>query len=148
MKKSVLTLLLAGVLTIGGTVIAFADDIAPMLNCNQNRTTGVQGLMNDGLSFEEAKEEMLNVKLERVDTAVENGVITSERAEEIKNEMENVMVLDKEIEEEMQDLTVINIKQFISGKYYYILKRSSIFRFYFSISYVQSIMPPKSYILL
>ena len=66
--------------------------------------------MNDGLSFEEAKEEMLNVKLERVDTAVENGVITSERAEEIKNEMENVMVLDKEIEEEMQDLTVINIK--------------------------------------
>ena len=81
-----------------------------MLNCNQNRTTGVQGLMNDGLSFEEAKEEMLNVKLERVDTAVENGVITSERAEEIKNEMENVMVLDKEIEEEMQDLTVINIK--------------------------------------
>ena len=110
MKKSVLTLLLAGVLTIGGTVIAFADGIAPMLNCNQNRTTGVQGLMNDGLSFEEAKEEMLNVKLERVDTAVENGVITSERAEEIKNEMENVMVLDKEIEEEMQDLTVINIK--------------------------------------
>lgn len=88
MKKSVLTLLLAGVLTIGGTVIAFADDIAPMLNCNQNRTTGVQGLMNDGLSFEEAKEEMLNVKLERVDTAVENGVITSERAEEIKSEME------------------------------------------------------------
>ena len=53
---------------------------------------------------------MLNVKLERVDNAVENGVITSERAEEIKNEMENVMVLDKEIEEEMQDLTVINIK--------------------------------------
>lgn len=88
MKKSVLTLLLAGVLTIGGTVVAFADDIAPILNCNQNGTTGVQSLMNDGLSFEEAKEQMLNVKLERVDTAVENGVITSERAEEIKNEME------------------------------------------------------------
>lgn len=88
MKKSVLTLLLAGILTIGGTVVAFADDIAPILNCNQNGTKGVKSLMNDGLSFEEAKEKMLNVKLERVDTAVENGSITSERGEEIKSEME------------------------------------------------------------
>ena len=89
MKKQILTLLLAGILTIGGTVVAFADDIAPRLNCNKNGATGVQALMNGGLSFEDAKEEMLNIKLERVDTAVENGVITSERAEEIKGEMKS-----------------------------------------------------------
>lgn len=89
MKKSVLTLLLAGILTIGGTVIAFADDISQGFNCGQNGITGVQALMNGGLSFEEAKEEMLNLKLQKVDTAVENGIITSERGEEIKSEMES-----------------------------------------------------------
>ena len=88
MKKYPLTLLLAGILTIGGTVVAFADDISQRFNCRQNRNTGVQALMNGGLSFEEAKEEMLNLKLQKVDTAVENGIITSERGEEIKSEME------------------------------------------------------------
>ena len=73
--------------------------------------------------------------------------------------MENVMALGKVIEE-MEDLTVINIKWFKSEKYYYIIQKrvdrfvfytnsstlpySSIFRFYFSISYFQSIIPPKS----
>lgn len=89
MRKSILTLLLAGILTVGGTVVAFADDISQRFNCGKNGTTGVQNLMDSGLTFEEAKEEMLNVKLERVDTAVENGVITSERGEEIKGEMES-----------------------------------------------------------
>lgn len=88
MKKSVLTLALAGILTIGGTVIAFADEAIETYQCRVNGTTGVQSLMNEGLSFEEAKDQMLANKFERVDNAVERGTITAERGEEIKAEME------------------------------------------------------------
>ncbi|WP_252234546.1 hypothetical protein [Clostridium sp. ZS1] len=87
MKKSILTLVLVGVLTISGSVLAFADEISTTSDYKSNGTTGVQTLMDKGLSFEEAKSEMLNVKFERVGKAVENGNITAERGEEIKEEM-------------------------------------------------------------
>lgn len=89
--KSLLTLVVAGVLTLGGTVLAFAGEpVANALNCGfrQNGTTGVQSLIDQGKTFEEAKQEMLKVKYDRVDAAVEAGNITSERGEEIKAEME------------------------------------------------------------
>lgn len=89
MKKSILVLLLSGVLTVGGTLVAFADDISERFNCSENKTTGVQCLINEGMTVEEAKEEMLNRKFERVDKAAEEGTITSERAEEIKNRMKS-----------------------------------------------------------
>lgn len=88
MKKSVLTLALAGILTVGGTVLAFADDTTPQLGFRNNGTTGIQSLIDGGLTFEEAKNQMLETKYERVDAAVENGTITADRAEEIKTEMQ------------------------------------------------------------
>ncbi|AOR24827.1 DUF2680 domain-containing protein [Clostridium taeniosporum] len=84
MKKSILTLALVGILTVSGSVLAFADE---MSTSKSNKTAGVQALIDNGLSFEDAKNEMLNIKFERVDKAVENGNITAERGEEIKEEM-------------------------------------------------------------
>lgn len=88
MKKSILTLALAGILTVGGTVMAFAEELEPMRGNRNNGTTGVQQLINDGATFEEAKAIKLEEKFERVDAAVENGTISAERAVEIKDEME------------------------------------------------------------
>lgn len=88
MKKSFLALTLAGVLAVGGSVLAFADEVATR-GFRQNGTTGVQSLMDEGLTFEEAKAQRLEAKFERVDAAVERGVITSEEAAGIKTEMEN-----------------------------------------------------------
>lgn len=89
--KSLITLVLAGALTLGGTVFAFASD-APVANTfnggyRQNGTTGVQSLIDEGKTFEEAKAEILEAKYARVDAAVERGTITAERGQEIKEEM-------------------------------------------------------------
>ena len=88
--KSLLTLAVAGVLTLGVSVFAFASEpVSNALNgCfRQNGTTGVKSLMDQGKSFEEAKAEMLEVKYDRVDASVESGNITAERGQEIKDEM-------------------------------------------------------------
>lgn len=89
MKKSILTLTLAGILTVGGTVLAFADDLVENYEYRQSGSTRVESLVNGGLSFEEAKDQMLASKFERIDEAVERGTITAERAEEIKVEIED-----------------------------------------------------------
>lgn len=88
--KSLITLVVAGALTLGVSVFAFASEpVANALNCGfrQNGTTGVQNLIDQGKTFEEAKAEMLEVKYDRVDAAVESGNITAERGQEIKDEM-------------------------------------------------------------
>lgn len=89
--KSLLTLALAGALTLGVSAFAFASEpVSNALKCGfrQNGTTGIQSLMDEGKTFEEAKAEMLEVKYDRVDAAVESGNITSERGQEIKDEMD------------------------------------------------------------
>lgn len=84
MKKSLLTLALAGVLTIGATVLASADEVQVR---NGNEECSVQSLVDGGLTFEEAKAQSLEERFARVDNAVANGSITAERGEEIKAEM-------------------------------------------------------------
>ena len=88
MKKSLLILTVAGMLTIGGSVLAFAEDSATEVNTNNNCTSQVQNYMNSGLSFEEAKEKALGNKFERVDVAIERGTISAEEGAEIKEEMQ------------------------------------------------------------
>lgn len=89
MKKSFLTLALAGVLAVGGTVLVFADGTEVVSCFGRNESNGVQVLMDEGLTFEEAKAQRLEEKFERVDAAVERGGITSEEAAGIKAEMES-----------------------------------------------------------
>lgn len=90
MKKSILTLAIAGVLTVGGTVLAFADNTEALGCFGKNGTTGVQYLMEEeGLTFEEAKTQKLEEKFQRVDAAVERGTVTAEEAVTIKAEMES-----------------------------------------------------------
>lgn len=89
MKKSVLALALAGVLTVGGSVLAFADEAAVITGFRHKGTTGVQTLMDGGLSFEEAKAERLEQNYARVDAAVERGIITADEGAAIKAEMES-----------------------------------------------------------
>lgn len=91
MKKSILALTLAGALTLGGSILAFAsDDAVTKSNDNSYKTTGVtrvQSLINEGKTFEEAKAEMLQVKFEKIDELVSKGTITKERGEEIKAQL-------------------------------------------------------------
>ncbi len=88
MKKSLLTLALAGVLTVGGTVMAFADENEVATGgYRQNGTTGVESLIDSGVSFEDAKTQNLERNYGRVDAAVERGTITLEEGQEIKDEM-------------------------------------------------------------
>lgn len=86
MKKSFLVLTLVGILTVGGSVMAFADD-TKVNSENNNAKTKIETLMEEGASFEEAKSTMLKSKLERVDEALKNRTITQERADEIKTEI-------------------------------------------------------------
>ncbi|SHH95457.1 hypothetical protein SAMN02745196_02052 [Clostridium collagenovorans DSM 3089] len=93
MKKYALILALAGAVTIGGTALTYASDAPVPTNTECTNTSiaknhkGINKLMKEGLSFEDAKQEILKYKFERVDAAVERGVITAERGEEIKAEM-------------------------------------------------------------
>lgn len=90
MKKSLIALAVAGMVTLGGGIAAFANDSsasAPQNKGSQNQTTCVQGYMSEGKTFEEAKKLALDSKYARVDAAVEKGTITKERGEEIKAEM-------------------------------------------------------------
>lgn len=90
MKKSILTLGILGVLTLGGSIIASASETTnteSTCGVGRNGTTYVQQLMNEGKSFEDAKKEILERNYSRVDAAVERGTITKERGEEIKAEM-------------------------------------------------------------
>lgn len=91
MKKYALILALAGAITIGGSALTYASD-APTVTENTNTSVvakhkGINKLISEGYSFEDAKQEMLKYKFEKVDAAVERGVITAERGEEIKAEM-------------------------------------------------------------
>lgn len=90
MKKSIITLGIVGVLTLGGGIIASASETtntASTCGLGKNGTSYVQQLMNEGKSFEDAKKEILERNYSRVDAAVERGTITKERGEEIKAEM-------------------------------------------------------------
>lgn len=90
MKKSIITLSLIGVLTLGAGTLAFATDSTnenSKGNGNKNSGSCVQQLVSEGKTFEDAKQEMLTNKYSRVDAAVERGTITKERGEEIKAEM-------------------------------------------------------------
>lgn len=79
MKKTILTLALAGVLTIGGTVLAFANESVETGGIREaNKVTKVQELVNSGMSVEDAKSQMMNEKFDRIDEAVINGDMTEE----------------------------------------------------------------------
>lgn len=89
MKKSIVTLTLAGMLAVGGSVLAFADD-AYRYYCNYRDNSAVESIMEEeGVTFEEAKEIMLNKKTERIDALVEKGALTSEEGDSIKVEIED-----------------------------------------------------------
>lgn len=88
MKKLVLSLVIVGVLTVGVTVSAFADEIVSR-GFRHTGTTAVETLMEEGLTFEEAKSQRLESNLERVDAALERGTITEEEAAKIKVDMES-----------------------------------------------------------
>lgn len=88
MKKSVLVLGLVGILTVGGTVLAFADSATEEKGINgatQNKTTAIEALMETGVSFEDAKAKSLETKYQAVDKKVELGEITVEEGQEIKD---------------------------------------------------------------
>lgn len=90
MKKSLIALAVAGMVTLGGGIAAFANDTSASTTQNkgsQNQTTCVQKYINEGKNFEDAKKLALDSKYARVDAAVEKGTITKERGEEIKAEM-------------------------------------------------------------
>lgn len=88
MKKSIITLTMAGMLAVGGSVIAFADD-AYRYYCNTRENSYVKSIMEEeGVTFEEAKDIMLNNKVERIDALVDKGALTSEEGESIKVEIE------------------------------------------------------------
>lgn len=87
MKKAISALILSGVLLVGAGTAVSAAEISKNSGYRNNNTTGVQSLMNSGMSLEEAKKAMLDSKFERIDTAVGNGTITQERADEIKAEI-------------------------------------------------------------
>lgn len=81
-KKSIISLLLVGVLTIGGSVFAYASS-------NQGNggsgATYVQKLVNDGLTLEEARATALNTKLEKIDAQVQNGALSQEEGNSLKD---------------------------------------------------------------
>lgn len=87
MKKSILAFALVGILTVGGGSLAFAHGFEQTYGNRENGTTAVQCLVDGGLSYKETKVQTLEEKFAIVDTAVENGVITAERAVEIKAEL-------------------------------------------------------------
>ena len=92
MRKIAVAVALAGVLTVigtvGGTVSALADDTVEVRGFRHNETTRVERLMEEGLTFEEAKNERLEENVERVEQAVEEGTITDEEGNKIRTEME------------------------------------------------------------
>lgn len=90
MKKSIITVCLAGVLTLGLSVAAFASDSpTPQSNSKfkENKVSCVQKLMNDGKTFDEAKQEMLQKASAKIDDAVKNGKMTADEATKIKDDM-------------------------------------------------------------
>lgn len=91
MKKSIITLTMAGMLAVGGSVLAFADD-AYRYYCNYKGNSAIESIMEEeGVTFEAAKEIMLNNKVQRIDDLVEKGVLNSEEGENIKVELkENI----------------------------------------------------------
>lgn len=92
MKKSLIALAVAGMVTLGGGIAAFANDSSastPQNKSSQNQTTCVQKYMSEGKTFEEAKKLALDSKYARIDAAIEKGTITKERGEEIKAEMKS-----------------------------------------------------------
>lgn len=89
MKKTILTLALAGILTVGGTVLAFADEAtstAGRRGCADG-VTKVQELIDNGVSFEDAKLQMMDEKIAKIDEAVKNGTMTEEKANELKAQL-------------------------------------------------------------
>lgn len=87
MKKKLFGLMLTGALLLGGAKVVSAAEFGNNTGYRNNNTTGVQSLVDGGASLEEAKQTMLDSKFERIDAAVERGVITQERADEIKAEI-------------------------------------------------------------
>lgn len=81
MKKTFLVLSLLGVFVLGTTQLAFAGEVG-------SKGVGIKKLMEQGLTFDQAKSQKLEEKFSRVDAAVARAVITPERAIEIKAEMQ------------------------------------------------------------
>lgn len=87
MKKVLMSLGLVGLLSVGVGVSAFASTNTTNGGYRNNGTTGVESLMDEGKTFEQAKSEMLKNKYDRVDAAVERGTVTLEEGKKIKEEM-------------------------------------------------------------
>lgn len=84
MRKSILTLMIAGILTIGGSVIAFAStsDIRNISRIKGDKQ--IQILVESGMSLEDAKAQVIAAGTANIDTKVANGEITIDEAERAK----------------------------------------------------------------
>ena len=90
MKKSLLTLTLLATMTIGAATMASADQNGAFKgNGGMNRgACSIESYMNDeGMTFDEAKAAALEDQYARIDTAVEDGKMTSDEADALKAKM-------------------------------------------------------------
>lgn len=91
MKKSILSIAIAGVITVGLSISAFASDSPSEVSTNNNaktKITCIEKFMNEGKTFEEAKEATLNQKFTNIDNAVTEGRLTTEAAAEKKENIQ------------------------------------------------------------
>lgn len=118
MKKSIITLGLVGVLTLGLSASAFASDAStPQSTCkfNENKITCVEKLMNEGKTFEEAKTTALENRYSKIDAAVEKGKITAEKATELKNETKEKFDACTSVEEFKELHQQFNLNKELNG---------------------------------
>ncbi|MEG0371820.1 MAG: hypothetical protein RR515_01715 [Clostridium sp.] len=94
MKKSIISLGAIGVLSLG--IFGFsalpnayaAENLTPKTSCSMKSSGNVMSLMEEGLSFEDAKKKNIEIKFSNIDKSVKNGSLTPEKAAELKKQIQ------------------------------------------------------------